>query len=208
MKRFAIGLIAVLLIAGSASAMDLTGMFQLGVFGGYGMGFGEAFDDYDMTVMSQTVSVESSLQFNFGANMGYNFTPDMGILGIVTYQMWKFESSGTVQGQSFDESETESWISVAANFAYYLMPEEPTKPYFFAGPAVYIPSMDGADTKIGVNGGIGVVHFFNENVALNARARFEMIPSAYATGTSGDEKAITAGSANVGISYFYGGTGE
>jgi len=207
MKRFAIGLFAVLFLIGSASAMDLTGMFQAGLFGGYGMGFGDAFDDYEETQGTYSISSESSLGFNFGGHFGYNFTPEMGVLGIVTYQMWKFETTSNVPGYPSGD-ETESWISVAANFAYYMMPEEATKPYLFAGPAVYIPSMDGADTKIGVNGGIGVIHFFNENMALNARARFEMIPSAYSMGTSGDEKAITAASANVGISYFFGGMGD
>ena len=211
MKRFVICITVVsfLLMAAPSFAVDLTGMFGVGAFAGYGMGFGDAFED----VESEFYTMESSLQFNFGGTARYNFNPNMGVRAAVEYQMWKMEStvkSGAPAGM-LESDETENWIGITADFAYTLMPEGNTMPYFIVGPGIYIPSAEGSDSKLGFNGGVGVLHFFSPTMALDAGAKFTMIPSAYdeikegsMTGET-ESKSITAAQIWVGFSYFFGG---
>jgi len=208
MKKAAIGVLVILMaMAGSVSAQDLTGVFCAGVFVDYGIGFGTAFDDVESSSGSDTFKGESKLSYSFGALFRYNFKPELGIIVSVDNQVWDFDYTYNISGFSGTESESESWICIAADIAYYLSAGEKTQPYVAAGPGVYIYSHEDADTKFGFNGTIGVIHFFSEKIALDARGRFHMIPSAYAVydpnAQSVDEEAITAFQIQVGASYFF-----
>jgi len=225
MRKSAIGLTAllVLLMAAPTFAMDFTGMFSVGAYGGYGFGFGDAFKDYNEDFEGYSFKSTSDLQFAFGGQVRYFFTPNMGVTGGVDYQTWKFESTETtdnvlpkVSAFAADNSvtfkTTEHLLVFTADFTYLVSPEAMTVPYLMAGPGLYKPSESGADTKVGFNAGLGVLHFFSPMLALDAGGKFHMIPSAYdvesfdaegnVTGT--DSKAVTYVQAYVGFSYFFG----
>jgi len=211
MKKFAIGVLVVLMaMAGTVSAQDLTKVFSAGVFFDYGIGFGDAFDDYSYEEEDFSVSAESKLSYSFGALVRYNFAPAMGVLGMADYQVWKYDYSYSYDIEGFSggesDSENEHFLALCADFAYYLMPGEKTQPYLAIGPGVYMFSGDDSETKFGFNGVFGVIHFVGEKIAIDARAQFHMIPSAYTTiNEDGEEedKAITAAQIHLGVSYFF-----
>jgi hypothetical protein len=209
MKKFAIviAVTAFLMMSAPVSAMDLTGMFSVGGVAGYGIGFGDAFEDYELEGFSSS----SSLGILFGGNASYFFTPDMGVTVGATYQTWKCEWESPAGSIIPSGEETENWIGINANGTYVLMPESNTRPYVSAGPTFYIFSAEGSDSKIGFNAGGGVFHFFTPQAALNVGGAFHMIPSAYETLKEGsmtetESKALTAFQFFVGFSYFFGTT--
>jgi hypothetical protein len=202
MKRIAIVASMLLMLAAPAWAVDLTGMFGVGGGVGYGIGFGDNFDD----TKDETTGIEASskLQFLFGAGGRYNFDPAMGVKVFAHYQMWKIEAKRAADGviPAIDESTTESWIGINADFVYTLMPEGNTMPYFQAGPGIYIPSAEGADMAFGGNAGVGVLHFFTPQLALDGNANFHFISKF--TDAEG-AKSSMALQFMVGVSYFFGG---
>ena len=193
MKKFIIGAVVafVLMMTVPGFAVDLTGIFGAGGFVGYAFGIGDTFDKVDFGNGS---SMQNKLQFAFGGDLRYNFTPEMGVMGSVDYQTWKID----FEGESAPSDETEDWICVSGYFTYTLMLEGNTMPYGMVGPAIYIPSFDNADTKLGFNAGAGVLHFFNTNMALDAGLKVHYIPAFYEDGNS-----TTALQPFVGFSYFF-----
>ena len=167
-------LVMVLFLVASASAIDQSGKLAIGGYGGYAFGFGDEFKEYERF----GVTCQNKVTFSFGAKAKYGFTSNLSVVGAVDYQSNKSEAEGTFEfmGESYpvSESETGHWLGVLVNGVYTLMPEETTCPYLTGGGGFYIPSTE-ADSKPGINVGGGVEHFFQENLALDAGARFHMI---------------------------------
>jgi hypothetical protein len=210
-KRFAIGLtiLAFLMLSVPASAVDLTGKFSVGGFLDYGVGLGESYDDFEEYVVNESQELEvvgtssQTLGFSVGAYVMYHFAPQMAIMGLFDYQTVKFEFESSVEGVP-SADETENWMMFGANFVYFLMPDGETRPYFMAGPAMYMPSVEDADSRFGFNGGIGILHFFQENVAFNGGARFHYI-SLDTEGCDDCPSSATHLEAFAGVSFFFGG---
>jgi hypothetical protein len=195
-----------LMLSVPALAVDLTGMFDLGGFAGYGFGFGDAFDDYTGEGWTES----TSLGFAFGACGSYHFNQNMGVIAFFDWQSQKCECTEDIGGETETTDETENWMVLSGNFAYYLMPDGNTMPYFMGGPGVYIPSVEGADTEFGFNFGAGVLHFVQPNLAVNAGARFHYI----AVGGSDEEDASDVDTSDsityiglfLGATFYFGGT--
>lgn len=226
MRKSVTGLAAllVLLIAAPTFAIDLKGMFSAGVYGGYGLGFGDPFKDIDEDFTDYTFKNTSDLRFAFGGHVRYFFSSNMGVTGGVDYQTWKFETTQTYKNvlpkrsafaadSSITDKSEEHLLVVTADLTYLISPESMTIPYVMAGPGIYIPSADSSDTKVGFNAGLGVFHFFTPVFALDAGGKFHMVPSAYDVVTHdeqgnpiSDTKALTYVQVYVGLSYFFGAT--
>jgi len=193
MRKSAIIIIISLLMIAPVYAVDLTGQFAVTGGVGYGFGFGAAFDEFEYPGGG---TEEHKLTFAAGGGGRYNFTPEMGVRMFVIYQAydWDWESGGV---PALTESGSENWIQINANFTYTMMPEGNTMPYFMAGPGYYMPSHEDADSEIGFNGGVGVLHFFSPELALDASANFHWI------NTEGDAPTFIQFLA--GVSYFFGG---
>ena len=161
------------------SAIDLEGMMGASGFVDYGFGFGEAFDDFETTMdiegTSVDVKVETSLQFSFGGKFIYGVTPNIAVAALADYQQIKYEVTPSAEGESASVSETESWIALNVNGMYFFTMEGQLNPYVEAGPGFYIPSEEGADSKFGVNGGVGFIYLFQENLGVDFGGRYHMI---------------------------------
>lgn len=194
MKRVTLLLVVVmiLMLAVSASAIDQKGKFSLGAYGGYGFGFGDVFKKYDYGLYS----VQDKITFCFGAKIKYGLTPNVALAGAIDYQGVKTEAKGSFMGYGLTASKNWHWMGILLNAVYVFSPAAKTSPYVTAGGGYYIPSLTGADSKPGINAGIGVEHFFQPNLALDAGARFHMIMT--------KDKSTTYVVGQVGLNYYFG----
>lgn len=160
-----------LVLVSSAAAVDQKGKIGIGAYGGYGLGFGDYFKKWDFGDLG---SFQNKPTFAFGAKAKYGLTSNIALMGVVEYQAGKADLDMNIPGlPSISESESWHWIAVLANIQYILMQEQKTNPYIAAGGGFYIP--DEGDSKPGINAGLGVEHFFQDNLALDAGVRFHMI---------------------------------
>jgi opacity protein-like surface antigen len=151
----------------SASAIDQTGKFAIGGYAGYAFGFGDAFKDYDFGYYSY----KNKLTFCLGAKVKYGFKPNLALVGALDYQAGDVDVELKVPGFAYGASESYDWTAILGNVLYSFSPEKKTIPNLTGGVGLY---MDG-DTEMGINLGGGVEHFFQDNLALDAGARFHMI---------------------------------
>jgi hypothetical protein len=176
-----------LLLVGSAAAVDQKGKIGVGAYGGYSVGFGDCFKKWEFGDYSS----QNKASFCFGGKGKYGLTPNISLMAAVEYQAGKWEGEGTLPYLGdVSESENWHWIAILANVQYVLMQEQKTTPYLIAGGGFYMP--DEGDSKPGINLGVGVEHFFQENLALDGGVRFHMIFS-----ESGDDD----------VDYDYNGSG-
>lgn len=159
-----------LALVGSAAAVDQKGKIGIGAYGGYGVGFGDYFKKWEFG----EYSFQNKPTFCFGGKFKYGLTPNIALMAAVEYQSGKWETEGTfpLLGD-VSESESWNWIAILANVQYVLMQEQKTTPYLTAGGGFYMP--DEGDSKPGINLGVGVEHFFQDNLALDGGVRFHMI---------------------------------
>ncbi len=158
-------LVMFLALVGSAVAVDQKGRIGAGVYGGYGVGFGDFFKKWEF----DGSSYQNKLNFSFGGKVKYGLTPNIAIMGGVDYQSGKSECD--CAGMS--ESSSGHWIGILADVQYVFMQEQTTNPYVTAGGGFYIPNE--GDSKPGINLGVGVEHFFQENLAVDGGVRFHMV---------------------------------
>jgi hypothetical protein len=177
-----ITLVMVLALVSPASAVDQTGKFAVGGYGGYSFGFGDKFKEYEYMGFTS----QNKLNFSFGGKVKYGLTPNIALVGGVDYQSGKWEGklaeyvppelAGGGLEESMNDSESDesfNWIGILAGGMYVFSPEATTSPYVTAGGGFYVP--DEGDSKPGFNVGFGVEHFFQDNLALDGGARFHMI---------------------------------
>jgi opacity protein-like surface antigen len=194
MKRVTLLLAIVMIfaLAVSASAIDQKGKFSLGGYGGYGFGFGDVFKKVEFG----NYSVQNKITYCFGAKIKYGLTPNVALAGAIDYQGGTTDAKGDFEGFDLSASETWHWMGILFNAVYVFSPEAKTSPYVTAGGGYYIPSEKGADSKPGINAGIGVEHFFQPNLALDAGLRFHMIMT--------KDKSTTYVVGLVGLNYYFG----
>jgi hypothetical protein len=167
--RLLLILVMVLSLFSSASAIDQKGKLAIGGYGGYAFGFGDFFKKWDVG----SASWQNKPSFSFGGKIKYGLAPNIALVGAVEYQAGKSEWEGSIQDIDFSGDKNWNWIGILANVMYVMNPEAKTNPYVTAGGGFYIP--DEGDGKPGFNAGLGVEHFFQDNLALDAGARFHMI---------------------------------
>ncbi len=167
--RLLLMLVMVLSLISSASAIDQKGKLAIGGYGGYAFGFGDFFKKWEFSFASW----QNKPSFSFGGKIKYGLTPNIALVGTADYQAGKSEWEGSIGGSGFSGSDNWNWIGILANVMYVMNPEAKTNPYVTAGGGLYIP--DEGEGKPGFNAGLGVEHFFQDNLALDAGARFHMI---------------------------------
>jgi hypothetical protein len=183
-------LVMVVALVSSASAINQKGKFSLGGYGGYAFGFGDEFKKYELLGSSW----QHKASFCFGAKVKYGVTPNIALAGAVDYQAIKYEVKGPLT--EIEKSEDWHWMDILLNAVYVFSPEAKTSPYVTAGGGFYIPSLEGADSKPGINAGIGVEHFLKPNLALDAGLRFHLILT--------EDKSTTYVQGLVGLNYYFG----
>lgn len=185
-------LVMIVALVSSASAINQKGKISIGAYGGYAFGFGDVFKKYEFVGFSE----QCKATFSFGAKAKYGLTPNIAIAGAVEYQGEKCETKGSILGIDVSETNNYHWITIMANGVYFFTPEAKTCPYITAGGGFYIPSEKGADSKPGVNAGVGLEHFFKPNLALDACGKFHMIFT--------KDKSTTYAQILVGVTYYLG----
>jgi opacity protein-like surface antigen len=156
-----------LLVAGTAFGQGVKGQMAVGAYGGYTIGMGDVFDDYELL----DVEFSTSAGINFGGHFHYGLGEKIMIGGEVMMQSYKFESSGELLGVSFDESESETKLNFMAT-ALYAMNMDDKKAFFLtAGVGFY----DFGDTEIGFNGGFMYRQMVSPTVGLYLMPRIHLV---------------------------------
>jgi hypothetical protein len=199
MKKLTIllSLVFVLGLVGSASAVDQAGKFGIGAHFGYSFGFGEVFDEYEWggTWGSEYwgVKYQNKVTYSFLADVKYWVNSNWALWGAVDYQAGDVEVTGSVAGFSTGVSESYDWTAITGNALYNFTPQNKTCPYLTAGGGIY---MSDDLSEPGVNFGAGIEHFFKNNLALDAGARYHMIFT--------EENSTNYVNAYAGINYYFG----
>jgi len=171
-----LSLVFVLGLFGSSSAIDQTGKFGVGAHFGYSFGFGEVFDEYEWNGYWGTdywgVKYQNKVTYSFLGNVKYWLNPNWALLGAVDYQAGDVEVTGSVAGLSTGIRESYDWTGVIGNVVYTISPWNNTCPYLTAGGGMY---WNDDVSKPGANFGIGIEHFFQNCLALDAGARYHWI---------------------------------
>ncbi len=169
-------LVMILVLTTSALAIDHTGKFAIGGYAGYAFGFGDAFKDHEFGYYVPGYgfygwSVKNKLTYCVGAKAKYGLSPKLALVGALDYQAGDVEVKAAGSMAAFGGSTSYDWTAILGNVLYTLSPEKKTTPNLTGGVGFY---MDG-DTKLGINVGGGVEHFFQDNLSLDAGARFHMV---------------------------------
>ncbi len=159
--------VMILAMVSPVSAIDQTGKFAIGGYAGYAFGFGDAFKDYDFGYYS----FKNKLTYCLGAKVKYGLNPNLSLVGALDHQAGDVDVESKVPGFAYDVSEGYDWTAILGNLLYTFSPEKKTTPNLTAGLGLY---MDG-DTNLGMNLGGGIEHFFQDNLSLDAGARFHMV---------------------------------
>lgn len=200
MKKLSL-LLTLLLVLGlftSASAIDQKGKFAIGGALGYSFGFGDVFKEYQFGYVDPDLGFvgwkyQNKLSFSFGAKAKYGISSNLAIGGIIEYQGGDVDVKAQAGGFGAGLSESYHWTNILASIIYSLSPEKKTVPYLGGGAGLYM----GEDvTKPGVHAGGGIEHFFKNNLALDAGARFHMIFT--------EGKSTTYVNGYVGLNYYLG----
>ena len=199
MKKLSLlfGLVFVLGLFASASAIDQTGKFAVGGHLGYSFGFGDVFKEYEGVYGSPLTGFEeykyqNKVTYCFWGNIKYGLNPNLALMGIVDYQAGDVDASTGVT--AYGISDSYHWTSVLGNLLFNLSPEKITCPYFFGGGGLYIP--EEGDSKPGINLGGGIEHFFQDNLALDVGARYHMIFT--------EEEKTNYLNVYAGLNYYFG----
>jgi hypothetical protein len=171
------GLIFVLASFGSASAIDRTGTFSVGGHVGYSFGFGNVFDEYEVSgedwlLGEWDAKYQNKVTYSFWGNIKYGVTPNFAVMAAVDYQAGDVDVSATLGGFSGGVSESYHWTSVLGNGIFTLSPERNTCPYLTFGGGIYF---NDDVSEPGANFGGGIEHFFQDNLALDVGTRYHMI---------------------------------
>ena len=182
----------------SASAIDQKGKFAIGGALGYSFGFGDQFKEYEFGEYIPGLGFvgykfQNKLSFSFGVKAKYGISPNLAIGGIIEYQGGSVDVKARVGGYGAGISESYHWTNILASIIYSLSPEKKTVPYLGGGGGLY---MGESVTKPGVHVGGGIEHFFKNNLALDAGARFHMIFT--------EGKSTTYVNGYVGLLYYLG----
>jgi hypothetical protein len=179
MKKLSIfvGILFILGSFSSAVAIDRTGTFAVGGHCGYSFGFGNIFDKYEVSgyelgLGSWSASYQNKVTYSFWGNVRYGLNPNWTLMASVDYQAGDVEASADIVGLGGSVSDSYHWTSILGNALVTLTPEKNTCPYFTFGGGIYFNE---DISKPGVNLGGGIEHFFQENLALDAGARYHMI---------------------------------
>ena len=195
-------ILVTLLVLGSftmASAFDLKGMMGIGAFVDYGFGFGDNFDDVDL---GSGTTGETSLGFSFGAQFMYGLTDKIALAAVWDYVQIKFDVTGE-EAEYYDDIDNESYMKFAANAMYFFNTEATLCPFVLVGPAFFVPSAEGADSKFGFNGGVGALYFMQENMAIEFGGTFNYVMDK--DEDIGIDANTTYAEIFVGFKYFFGG---
>lgn len=178
MKKLAVvfGLIFVLGLFTSASAMDKTGKFGIGGHFGYSFGFGDVFDEYEWAGQWGTeyvvVKYQNKVTYSFLGNVKFWVSPTWALLGAVDYQAGEVDVTGSIADLTTGISESYDWTSVIGNVVYTIPTQTWTCPYLTAGGGIYF---NDDISEPGINLGGGIEHFFQDNLALDVGTRYHMI---------------------------------
>ena len=105
--------------------------------------------------------------FALFADIGYNFTPRISIVGLVGYNCFKAKGNAPA---AVDDTH---WINLNVNVQYRLPVSNRLSTYLRGGVGYYIP--DAGDRKIGGNTGLGILYHCNNTISLGVGVDYHQI---------------------------------
>ncbi|MFH2056611.1 MAG: hypothetical protein ABIJ61_11680 [bacterium] len=171
MKRTLLILVGLMLIAASLSGQGLKGTMMITGYGGYTLGFGDAFKDYDLGYYK----FSSSAGITFGGIFTYFVSPKFGIGGELYMQSYKWESEYTgptgIYYLDYSYSDSETKLNFLFDALYPLNYSDEKAMYLIFGAGAY----DYGDTEIGAHGGIAYMKQLSPNIDLYIAPRFHVV---------------------------------
>jgi hypothetical protein len=177
----------------SATAIEQTGKVAIGFYGGYSFGFGDVFKKYENHSHYYKYSSQFKVTSSLGAKLKLGLSENIAISFALNYQRTKNEWG--FGGEK--ESKSGNWPSFLVNGILNPMPEGKTCPYIMGGIGVYVyyeEKFKYAETKPGINCGVGVEHFLQDDLELDGGARFHLIFT--------EDKSTTYIQLYAGLNYF------
>ena len=137
-----------LVLSVAVSGQGLKGKMLISGYGGYTIGLGDVFDDYE--VLGSKLS--SSAGINLGGIFYYGINEKIMVGGELGFQSYKFEGEITdpFSGATLKSSDSELKLNFAAN-GLYLVNQTEKKAFFITGGVGFY---DFGGTELGLFGGI------------------------------------------------------
>lgn len=171
MKLTLLLLAGLMLLGGSAFAQGPAGTMMITGYGGYTLGFGEYFDDYDFELYKWS----SSAGICFGGVFHY-FINDMFAVGGELYMQsyssdWEYTgpTAGFFSGTDGSSSDTE--LNFLFNALYPMNYSEEQAIYLMFGGGFY----EFGDSEVGVHGGIAWHKALSPNIDLVITPRLHVV---------------------------------
>lgn len=172
MKRALLLMLALCLVLsvsamGQDEAAGLKGKMFVSGYGGYTIGFGDVFKDYEETTVLGDICISSDAGISFGGAFHYGVTEKLLVGGELGLQSYKAEL--TIMGVS--ESETETEMNILASGLYALNYVEDEQAFFLAfGVGQY-----GGWDEFGFNAGVLYSKKMGEKLSVFVMPRFHYV---------------------------------
>jgi len=153
-----------LVLSVAVSGQGLKGKMLISGYGGYTIGMGDVFDDFE----EPGSKFSNSAGINFGGIFHYGINEKMMIGGELGFQSYKSEMESTVLGNS---SDSETKLNFAAN-GLYLVNETEKNAFFITGGVGFY---DYGSTEVGFFGGILYRWAVSPTVFVFAMPRIHLI---------------------------------
>ena len=160
------GLIGLVLSVG-VNGQGLKGKMLISGYGGYTIGLGDPFDEYELL----GAKYSSSAGINFGGVFHYGLGEKLMIGGELGFQSYKAEVEGTILGASVSSSDSETKLNFLFNGLYQVSEAEKNAFFITGGAGMY----DYGDTEIGFFGGILYRWAVSPTVFVFAMPRIHLI---------------------------------
>ena len=147
----------------------LKGKMFVSAYGGYAIGFGDAFKDIDEEIMGVTYKYSCDAGIGFGGAFHYGVTPKLLIGGEIGLQSYKAEA--TIGGVS--ASETETKMNILASGLYALNYVEDESAFFLAFGGGQYAGYD----ELGFYGGVLYAKKVGEKFSIFVMPRFHYVMS-------------------------------
>jgi hypothetical protein len=166
-----VAVILALALSAGAFGQGLTGKMMITGYGGYSVGFGDAFEEYE----AFNYKYSNSAGFTFGAIFHYFVNEQFAVGGELMMQSYSFDSEYTGTGSQFfgdlDASVSETEMAFLFNGLY---------PFNYSDEQAFFLSFGGGlyeygDTEFGANGGIVFHRQLSPQINLYVAPRFHVV---------------------------------
>jgi len=180
-------LIVAMLACSPLAAQGVKSCMMVGPYAGYTIGFGDAFDDYEIG----GVEYSNGPNLNFGGNIHYGLSDKMMIGGDLYVQRY----SGSAEGPGIDISESDTEVNFLFSGLYALSYMQASMLMLNVGAGIY----GDESSEFGIYGGIVYEKMVGRTMSLFINPRLHFVLA---------DDTITMLQLAVGLHFWLGNTGS